>query len=82
MARDKKRTGAFIATDESGRMHIVHIYTEFISADSTEGSEVLGARQELQLTDGTLVFQLGKGEFEALSPLGKLKLHSDDPRAP
>lgn len=82
MARQKKRTGTFTATDENGRKHTVEVYTEFITAESTEGSEVLEGRKELRLTDGTPVNVLGNRQYEALSPLGKLKLRSEDPRAP
>ena len=76
-----RRMGSFIATDDNGKRHTLHVVTTYVYAgDNVDPNAELQGVSSIQTEDGRHVNRLRKGEYE-VSVTG-FKLHSDDPKAP
>ncbi len=81
MVKDIRHKGSFIAVDEDGHEHRLHVLVEIIDAGSKDDTNAeLEGLKRLQTDDGRPVNRRGKGKYEIVES-GKV-LTSDDPSAP
>ncbi len=73
-----ERTRSFPAQDDTGRIWILDVFTEYRALST--GAEIrVGERARTK--DGERVNPNGKGEYEVRRPFGNVRLHSDHPDA-
>jgi hypothetical protein len=81
MLKDIRHRSSFIAVDDNGNSHRLHVFVEIIDAStqSEPGAETEGLKQ-IRTEGGQSVNWLEKGRYEVVTT--GMKLRSDDPLAP
>jgi hypothetical protein len=77
----QRQTGSFVAHDDQGRPHTIHVYADFIRTVAfNEPAQELQGPGDLRLASGGLVNRLKQGEYQVLDT--GVILTSTSPDAP
>jgi len=77
----RRLTNRFSARDAGGKVYTIFVYTTSTSSPVLNGPSMdIPGQNEFELTDGSLVYQMGEGQYE-IAATGVI-LRSDAPDAP
>jgi len=81
MVKDTRYKLSFIALDDTGERHRLHVFVEILDVSSRDDpSAEMEGLMSIRTDSGGAVNRLERGQY--LIVAGGLRLHSDDPVAP